>query len=754
MAHRFRFYRAGGVDQVQLKTGADLLALRELDQKLWVALSCPVMGVEFDSRTLALIDRAKDGKVHAPELLLAIEWAASLLVDVEELARPDELLRLDAVSDASEEGRLIRDTMRSLLRGIGKVDADAMTVEETEKALDTFNHLAENGDGLVPVSAVSEEDVRALVLAILSGIAEPKLDRGGDPGVGAEDVQGFFAALELRRSWQKQGALPELHVIGPSTAEAHAAFLAVKTKVEDYFARCHIVAFDERATSAMNGHEAPFAALGGSVIGRAVSELEGFPLAHITPASSLPLGRAGHGGSGLGGVNPAWADRIAAFRDKTVAPLLGAHTQLTESEFHDIETRFAAYSAWYAQKPVTPWDEVALDTALPWLDGSAGRRLIELVTADQAAAARAGAIESVEKLVRLKRGLLRLANNFVAFREFYRPGGRAIFQIGTLYLDQRALGLCLRVNDAPRHITMGALASMYLVYCDVKNAKGEAMQIVAAVTDGDVDNLMVGRNGLFYDLAGGDWDATVVRIVENPISIRQAFWSPYKKLIRLIEEQVSKRAAAAQAEADANVGAKALSVDAATKGEVKPPPPPPKKLDIGIVAALGVAVGGITAALGVFMQAFLGLGFWMPLGILGLFLIISGPAMAVAWLKLRRRNIGPLLDANGWAINVMPRVNMALGKGLTQLAVLPPGTPRDLVDPFAEKQPPIWRTVFALLLVGALIGWVLGGLDRFLPSKFQSITVLGEAAPARVKVQPPVAAPASSAPPAPAAPPP
>jgi len=362
------------------------------------------------------------------------------------------------------------------------------------------------------------------------------------------------------------------------------------------------------------------------------------------------------------------------------------------------------------------------------------QRLRDVLAADEAASARAGAIESVEKLVRFKQGLLRLANNFVAFREFYRPSGRAIFQIGTLYLDQRAMDLVLRVNDVPRHIAMGALACTYLLYCDVKNAKGQTMQIAAGVTNGDVDNLMVGRNGIFYDLSGEDWDATVVRIVENPISIRQAFWSPYKKLVRLIEEQVSKRAAAAQAEADASVSSKALAVDAASKGDVKPPDAP-KKLDIGVVAALGVAVGGITAALGVFLQAFLGLGLWMPLGVLGIMLAISGPAMAVAWLKLRRRNIGPLLDANGWAINVMPRVNVALGRELTELATLPPGTPRDLVDPFAEKKPPVWRTILTLVFVVLLVGWVIGRLDRFLPEKYRSTTVLGAAAPAHVKVK-------------------
>jgi hypothetical protein len=41
MGHDWHFFRAGGVDQVSLRNGADVLALAELDQKLWVALAMP-----------------------------------------------------------------------------------------------------------------------------------------------------------------------------------------------------------------------------------------------------------------------------------------------------------------------------------------------------------------------------------------------------------------------------------------------------------------------------------------------------------------------------------------------------------------------------------------------------------------------------------------------------------------------------------------------------------------------------------------
>src|SRR5207247_3950947 len=109
---------------------------------------------------------------------------------------------------------------------------------------------------------------------------------------------------------------------------------------------------------------------------------------------------------------------------------------------------------------------------------------------------------------------------------------------------------CVRVEDPGKHAALACLAKTYLAYCDLtRKGTGEKMQIAAAFTAGDSDNLMIGRNGIFYDRQGRDWDATITRIIENPISIRQAFWAPYKRLVRAIEEQIAKRAAVADAAA-------------------------------------------------------------------------------------------------------------------------------------------------------------------------------------------------------------
>src|ERR1043165_8742503 len=100
--HRWKFFRAGGVDQVALESAADLIHLDQLDQKLWVALSCPTKGLEFDTRTLELIDADKDGRIRAPDMIAAAKWAVENLKDPEMLLKPAEALPLAAINDSNE----------------------------------------------------------------------------------------------------------------------------------------------------------------------------------------------------------------------------------------------------------------------------------------------------------------------------------------------------------------------------------------------------------------------------------------------------------------------------------------------------------------------------------------------------------------------------------------------------------------------------------------------------------------------------
>ena len=83
--------------------------------------------------------------------------------------------------------------------------------------------------------------------------------------------------------------------------------------------------------------------------------------------------------------------------------------------------------------------------------------------------------------------------------------------------------------------------------------------------------------------------------------------------------------------------------------------------------------------------------------------------MLIAYLKLRRRNLGPILDANGWAINTVARLNVPFGASLTDLARLPAGSERSLEDPYAERRSP-WPTIVVVLIVLAIAYGVLNRL--------------------------------------------
>jgi hypothetical protein len=284
-----------------------------------------------------------------------------------------------------------------------------------------------------------------------------------------------------------------------------------------------------------------------------------------------------------------------------------------------------------------------------------------------------------------------------------------------LYIDGRACDMCFHVNDAGKHAKMAPMSNSYLVYVDCTRPGGEKMTVACAITAGDSDNIFEGRNGLFFDRKGRDWNATITKIINNPISIRQAFWSPYKRVLRSIQETVAKKAAAADEEA---TGKLTTSATAAVAEAAKPGAPPPKpKFEVGTIAALGVAVSGIAGVFTALLTGFLDLGPWIPLGIIGIVLAISGPSMFIAWLKLRQRNLGPILDANGWAVNTLTRINVPLGGSLTALPRIPPGSERSLVDPYAVKKSAWPKVLFVLLVLGG-IGYGLyrtNVLHRLLP---------------------------------------
>jgi hypothetical protein len=553
-----------------------------------------------------------------------------------------------------------------------------------------FFHAGLNGDGVVPADA-TEGEVRAVIEDIIATHGSTP-GRSGKPGIDRARIDAFFAEARALIAWH-DAATPAVLQVAP----AAAAVDEVRAKVDDFFTRCRLARFDPRAAAALGPSEAELAALAARSLSLASAEIAALPLAQINADGALPL---------AGGVNPAWQARIDRLARDAVAPLLGDRRSLAEPDWRALLDRLAEHGAWQSARPAGSVERLGVARLRGALAHQAG--VEAALEKDLALKPEVDRIADVERLCRYQRDLGTLLTNYVNFSSFYGRRG-AVFQAGTLFLDARACTLVFEVVEPAKHATLAPMAGAYLAYCDC--ARGGARKtIAAAFTAGDVDNLFVGRNGIFIDRAGDDWDATITKIVDNPISIRQAFWKPYKKMVRAIEERIARRAAAAELEGHTGLDELAGAADPG-----KPAAPRKRTFDVGTIAALGVAVSGIAAVIVAITTDLLDLGAWAPAGIAGIVLAISAPSMLLASMKLRRRNLGPLLDANGWAINALTRINIPFGAALTERAALPPGAERSLADPYAEPRRPWWLLVVIAALAALVAAWTLGALDDYLP---------------------------------------
>jgi hypothetical protein len=724
--HRWRFHRAGGLDQVQLDTGEDLAHLAELDQKLWVALSCPTRNLELDPQTLELLDTDKDGRVRAPEVLAALRWCAARLESLDALVEGAAALPLSALDPSKPDGKVLLGAARQVLAHLGKPDAGAVTPADVADLTRVWEKTRFNGDGVVPPEAAEDPETRQVVAdAIACGGSVP--DRSGKPGIDRPTLDRFFEELVRFETWWSAGEVPDIAIRGADTAAAFEALRAVRDKLDDHFVRCRLAAIDPRAAAAMNRTELELQVLAAKDLARARDEVAAFPLARVEANRPLPL---------FQGVNPAWAAALAAFHREVVAPLLSPErTALGADEWEVLKARFLPYEAWLGKKvgvAVEPLGAARVRALL-----TAGKGAVErLLAEDTALEEEDAAIVDVVRLVHYHRDLHALVRNFVSFADFYDPSRPAIFQAGTLFLDGRSCDLCVRVDDPGAHAALAGSSRLFIAYCACRRPGGEAMNIAACVTQGDALYLHVGRNGIFYDRRGRDWDATVVKIVENPISIRQAFFAPYTKFVRMIEDGVARFAAAKEKETDAHLASTADATVGAATGAAKAPAPVDVGKMVGIIAALGVGAGAIGTLFGGFVSGFLDLQPWWAkiVAIAGLVMLVSGPSMLLAWLKLRQRNLGPVLDANGWAVNGRVKVNLPLGTMLTQAAGLPPGARRSLEDPYADPAARRRRRIVLLLVVAGAAALVAARQLHTWPFRPHA------AAPA------PVSAPASPAP--------
>ena len=203
------------------------------------------------------------------------------------------------------------------------------------------------------------------------------------------------------------------------------------------------------------------------------------PLVTDEPDRTLPLKTH---------LNPKHLEAILAFAEKCVTPVLGERTELSRLEYKKVKAAFAPYRAWVAAKPVM----------------NAGVK---------------GQLDDEERLLRYKMGLREFLENYVNMARLYSETDLAIFQTGTLRIDAKEMNLCFHVDSEAAHAALAEKSKCCLLYLKLSRpSEGATRAVCAVVTAGTVGQLYVGRNGVFYDRDGKDWEPNPQSPIPNPQS--------------------------------------------------------------------------------------------------------------------------------------------------------------------------------------------------------------------------------------------
>ncbi len=704
--YKWEFENIGGSLRVKISSGADIAHLGELDPKMWTVLSCPVQGLEIDEKSLSYVDMDGDGKIRINDVIKTASWVTGALLDQDSILAGKDSIELGKFNKEDASGAKLEASARQILANLGK-EGETISIADTADIAAIFAKTRFNGDGVITEASSDDADDKAAIAAAVAatgGVA----DRSGAMGVNADMIESFYKSLADYAAWHDSAVeLP----FADQTDKAIAAYEALDAKVKDYFMRAKLAAFSPDSMSSLDVQTSRIEAISAENLTGKTDEIAAYPIARITGKAEIDLSEP---------LNPAWAAQFETIVSVAVDP---ARKILTEADWNEIGTRFAAYSAWKNAKAGAAVEGLGIEAVKGFLAKDRKAALLELVAQDIALKEEASNIEMVDKFLHVYRDFYRLLRNFVTLNDFYAKDRavNAIFQSGRLILDQRECRLCMKVFDAAKHNATAAVSGMYLIYCDcVAKDKPAKLQIVAAMTVGDVGDIFVGKNAIYYDNSGSEWDAVITKIIENPISVAQAFWSPYRRMAKAIENLISKNAAdkdakiMSDATAKINAAPAALpAAGAAPAADGKPAAAPP--FDIakvaGIFAAIGVAVGMIGTALSGLLKGLLALEWWQLIIVfVSIMLVISGPAMIMAWLKLRRRNIAPLLNANGWAVNAASKISIPFGETLTDQAKFPK---IKMKDPYAKKGLATWQKILITVICLAVVAAAFWALRYF-----------------------------------------
>ncbi len=688
----------GGSLQLLLEDAGDLRHLEQLDEALWAASAAPIEAFCCDPVFLRLLDTDGNDRIRIDELKAAARWMLRMLVDRTDVGASEAGLRLAAIDTTHAEGQRLHTTAAQLLENLDRAGDPELTLAQVRDRQRIMAAAATNGDGVIPASALEAPALRALVTDIAATVGTTS-DASGADGVTEAHLAAFLKAARARLAWRASG--DSTRWLGAQTEPAWAAWDALQEPLDRFFALCHLLRF-----GCEDALELPKA-------GDPRERLKEVPFAVPTPEGRL---------DGATWVNPVHAPAW----ERLVALALDDDPALDEAGWRALCDRFGPHARWrdteagaqVSRLPDARLREILAATsevdalrALMLQDREVGDELLE--------------IGQVERLILYQRWLFAFANNFVNFSEFHDPSRRSLIEMGALILDGRRFGLSVRVRDRVSHKTRAKASRIFLLYVEcLRSQPPERMELAVAVTSRRRGHLQIGQWGIFEGADGRIWDARVVDVLENPVSLMEAVTQPFVRLTDFLSAQTERFVAARTAQVEAALGSE-IAASEKQLSAIPPAPveapeePPPEKSESWSPRELLVSGGLTFAALSSSAAYIAGTLASIDLmnllvAVLSLIFMATVPTVLLLLFRLSRRDVGVVLQASDWAINHQLRLPRWAGRAFTHVPTAPEGAVvhrAELLRELLGRGPRQRRALLLALLAAALtvlwlwMGW-------------------------------------------------
>lgn len=629
-----------------IENAEDLLNATAADPALWMTLSAPAQAFALDTVFIRHLSDASDQRIIYDRVMTEIQWLIAIFQDHSLITAQKNTLDGTTLNPNHPDGNDIIDTLNEINSG--------STVELTDirDHIDKTMQYSVSQTGVITSELTSREDLKtfiALAVEITGGCPHPNGQIGIDQTLLAQALDTLDHYLNWKQQYQiaidnhDQTLLP----CGDETLYLYQQFLLIKPKLDQYFNQCTSLRF-------IQSLEQPIEIDRLKPIGwQSTESLDAFlkdaPLAYPRVDGILKLNDS---------LNPHYAQAIIQWINKlTTYHDCFPKNQLSEQDYHQICALFSAFKKWYDNNPSASLDHYAIETLEGLLNPSYQIDLEQLIAQGEITKQRLRKLQLLEKALLYQQLMIPFARNYIGLTEIYSPKPTC-FEKGQLIMNGYHFHFAILVPDIAEHKRLSADAQTFLLYVSV--LAPQPYNIVVPVTQGNKSGFIKGKRGVFIDSDDNKYDAIVIDIVTQPINLKEAIIEPFAKFKNIFEKKID----------DDNLIHQKKLLDAG-ENITKPNNVMPSRPNINLnpstlIMGGGIAIAALSSSL-VYIISTIASASYADIIItvavlLGLLLI---PTTIAGVVKLKKRDIRPILEGSSWALNRRMRLTKKVARMFT-----------------------------------------------------------------------------------------